>query len=305
MKEDTKEHPGNQEKSTVLITGAATGFGRLTIETLIKAGYRVTGTMRDVEGRNAANAEALKNLGADVIEMDVTSDFSTETGITQAITRMGRVDVVINNAGLGALGIQESFTSEDWKTVFDVNVFGVQRVNRAVLPHMKLRGSGLLLQIASCTGRLAIPFQGPYSPSKWAVEALAELYRVECSQLGIESCIVEPGGFPTEFLDRLMRPGDPSRSGSYGEIAELPERFFKGFEQAFAANPAQNPQLVADAILNLIGMPYGERPFRTVVDKMGLAEHVIPYNEHLEKITQSIYSIFGIGHLLKVKTPAI
>jgi NAD(P)-dependent dehydrogenase (short-subunit alcohol dehydrogenase family) len=302
MKETKNEQPGAEEKEAVLITGAATGFGRLTLETLLKAGYQVTGTMRDTAGRNAVNAQALQQLGAHVVEMDVTSDSSTQQGIDEAIGKMGRIDVVINNAGLGALGIQESFTSEDWKTVFDVNVFGVQRVNRAVLPHMKSRGSGLLLQIASCTGRLSIPFQGPYSPSKWAVEALAELYRVECSQLGIESCVIEPGGFPTEFLERLMRPGDPSRLESYGEVAQLPEGFFQGFEQAFAANPAQNPQIVADAVLNLLAMPYGERPFRTVVDKMGLAEHVIPYNAHLEDITQNIYKIFGIGHLLKVRT---
>ncbi|MDQ0640306.1 NAD(P)-dependent dehydrogenase (short-subunit alcohol dehydrogenase family) [Pedobacter sp. W3I1] len=302
MIEDKRKQPENRKDEAVLITGAATGFGRLTMETLLKSGYRATGTMRDINGRNREHASALENLGGYVVEMDVTSDSSTQNGINEAITKMGKIDVVINNAGIGALGIQESFTSEDWKAVFDVNVFGVQRVNRAVLPHLKLRGSGLLLQIASCTGRLSIPFQGPYSPSKWAVEALAELYRVECSQLGIESCIIEPGGFPTAFLERLMRPGDPSRLESYGDVAQLPEGFFNGFQKAFAANPAQNPQLVADAVLSLIAMPYGKRPFRTVVDKMGLAEHLIPYNEHLEKITQSIYSIFGIGHLLEVKT---
>src|SRR5207237_236186 len=109
-----------------------------------------------------------------------------------------------------------------WRRVFEVNVFGVQRVVRAVLPRMKERKAGLLVQVSSLNGRMALPFQGPYSPSKWAVEALAEVYRVELSQLGIESCIVEPGGMPTTFLERLVTPSDSSRDASYGDMAQFP-----------------------------------------------------------------------------------
>lgn len=287
--------------STVLITGAGSGFGRLATEALIHAGHQVIGSMRDLSGRNRAAARELIQLGAQVLEIDVTDDASTQRGVEQAISQIGVIDVLINNAGLGALGMQEGFTSDDWKKVFDVNVFGVQRMIRAVLPHMKERKHGLLIQIASLTGRLAIPFQGPYSPSKWAVEALAELYKVEVSQFGIESCIIEPGGFPTPFLDRLMEPSDRSRLASYGDLAQMPEDFRASFEQVFAQNPAQNPAIVADAIVDLIGQPHGQRPFRTVVDKMGLGERVHNYNEHLEKITTEIYSQFGIEHLLRVK----
>jgi NAD(P)-dependent dehydrogenase (short-subunit alcohol dehydrogenase family) len=287
--------------SNVFITGAASGFGRLTVDALLSAGHTVAGSMRDTRGRNSDAAAALTDRGVSVFEVDVTDDDSVSAGVDDVIAALGTVDVVINNAGVGALGLQEGFTSDDFKRVFDVNVFGVQRINRAVIPHMKARRSGLLIQIASLTGRLSIPFQGPYSPSKWAVEALAELYRVELSQHGIESAIVEPGGMPTEFLGRLLAPSDPSRLADYGDVAELPAGFLNSFETTFAANPAQKPQLVADAVVDLIALPRGERPFRTVVDRMGLGDLVAPYNEHLESLTQSIYSMFQIQHLLTVK----
>jgi NAD(P)-dependent dehydrogenase (short-subunit alcohol dehydrogenase family) len=177
-------------------------------------------------------------------------------------------------------------------------------MNRAVLPHMKANGRGLLITISSLTARLALPFQGPYGASKWAVEALAELYRMECSALGIESCIVEPGGMPTVFIDRLMQPGDTSRTDSYGAIADLPGAFLKSFEDTFAANPEQHPRLVADAITQLIDSPHGQRPFRTIVDRMVLGAQVRPYNAHAETITAEVYASFGISHLLQVKAVA-
>ncbi|MBL7716346.1 MAG: SDR family oxidoreductase [Bdellovibrionales bacterium] len=287
--------------SKILITGASGGFGSLTVAALLKAGHQVVATMRDTAGRNRAVADELTKLGAYVVEMDVTQDASTQKGVDQAVGRLGSIDVVINNAGIGVLGFQESFTADDWKKLFEVNVFGVQRVNRAVLPHMKERKQGLLIQISSLLGRIAVPFYGPYQATKWAVEALAENYRVELSQLGIESCIVEPGGYPTSFMDNLVKPSDASRSASYGEISQMPEGFFKGFEQALAANPAQNPKDVANAIVDLIAKPRGQRPFRTVVDKMGMGDHITAYNEHLEKITSGIYNAFGIGHMLTLK----
>ena len=287
--------------SKILITGASGGFGRLTVAALRKAGHDVVATMRDVGGRNRAVSEELTKLGAHVVELDVTQDASTQKGVDQAIGKLGAIDIVINNAGVGVLGFQESFTPEDWRRIFEINVFGVQRVNRAVLPHMKERKQGLLVQISSLLGRIAIPFYGPYNASKWAVEALAENYRVELSQLGIESCIVEPGGYPTTFIDHLVRPSDPSRSATYGEMSQMPEGFLKGFEQALAANPAQDPKNVAAAIVELIAKPRGERPFRTIVDKMGMGEHIGGYNDHLDKVTAGIYTAFGIGHLLKVK----
>jgi len=287
--------------SNILITGAAGGFGKLTVEALLNAGHSVAASMRDINGRNRAAKEDFTKLGAQVIELDVTQDSSVQKGVDDTMGKLGAIDVVINNAGVGVLGFQESFTPDDWRKIFDINVFGVQRVNRAVLPHMKERRQGLLVHISSLLGRITVPFYGPYNASKWALEALAENYRAELSQLGIESCVVEPGGYPTTFIDHLVRPSDSSRHASYGEMSQMPEGFLKGFEQALATNPAQDPKNVAAAIADLIGRPRGERPFRTIVDKMGMGDHVSGYNEHLDRVTTGIYTAFGIDHLLKVK----
>lgn len=287
---------------TVLVTGVGGGLGALMVESLLTAGHTVIGSMRDIGNRNRGATERLSALGALVVEIDVTDDASTERGVQEVTAKAGPIDVLVNNAGLGALGLAEAFTPTDFKRVFDVNVFGVQRMNRAVMPTMKERGSGLLITITSLTGRLSLPFQGPYSCSKWAAEALAELYRVEGSQLGIESCIVEPGGLPTEFIDKLSQPSDSARADTYGVIAALPAGFLKIFRDVFAANPTQDPQLVADAVLRLVETPHGERPFRTIVDHMGLGDQVAPYNDHLEKMMDEVYTTFGIPELLHTKT---
>lgn len=286
---------------TILITGTSSGFGKLTVETLLAKGHTVVATMRDVESSNKEVAEAFREKGAHVVELDVTSATSVDAAISSVLSRVSQLDVVVQNAGVGVVGWQESFTPEDWERIFQVNVFGVQRVNRAIIPHMRERGSGLIVQISSLLGRMVVPSYGPYNASKWAVEALAENYRVELAQFGIESCIVEPGGFPTTFNDHLMRPSDGARASAYGPQAEFPETFLKGFMQALASNSAQNPQLVADAVSTLVDTAPGARPFRTIVDKMGMGDALQPYNEMLDKILHGTYGAFHIDHLLTLK----
>ncbi|MEO0895325.1 MAG: SDR family oxidoreductase [Bacteroidota bacterium] len=287
--------------SKIFITGANGGFGALTVKSLLEAGHKVVATMRNTTTKNKEAAEALAASGAIIVEVDVTDDDSVNKGVENAIAQMGGLDVVINNAGVGVLGIQEQFTIEDFKRLFDVNVFGVQRVNRAALPYLRKQGSGLLIHVSSLLGRIAFPFYGPYNASKWALEALAENYRVELSGFGVDSCIVEPGGYPTSFFHSLMRPSDHSQDESYGPMVHAPKQAFDNFEGALASNPAQNPQNVADAIAKLIDTPAGSRPSRTVVDKMGMGDHIHPYNEQLAHIHQGLYAAFGMGDMLKLK----
>jgi NAD(P)-dependent dehydrogenase (short-subunit alcohol dehydrogenase family) len=243
----------------------------------------------------------LAAAGATIVEIDVTNTDSVNNGVQKTIDALGGLDVVINNAGVGVLGLQEQFTPEDWQRLFDINVFGVQRINRAALPHLRNQGSGLLVQVSSLLGRMTMPFYGPYNASKWAVEALAENYRSELSGLGIDSVIVEPGGFPTSFFSSLIEPSDRSQDASYGELVQAPKQFFDNFEGALASNPAQNPQNVADAISKVISTPAGQRPFRTVVDKMGMGDAIQPYNDALDQVTSGIYNAFGMGDMLKLK----
>ena len=285
----------------VLITGSNGGFGKLTVETLMKAGHHVAASMRGVSGKNKEAADALRSAGAIVVEIDVTSDESVNTGVKEAIDQLGGLDVVINNAGVGVAGMQEHFTIDDWHKLFDVNVYGVQRVNRAALPYLRKQGHGLIIYISSLLGRMTLPFYGPYNASKWALEALAENYRVELSGFGVENVIVEPGGFETSFFGNLIQPSDQSRNEAYGEFMNAPQQMGEGFGEALAQNKEQDPQKVADVILDLINTPKGEKRFRTPVDYMGMGEPLKGYNDQLDEITRGIYSNFQMEGMLDVK----
>lgn len=282
----------------VLITGASSGFGRLTVESLLKDGHQVAAAVRDVSGKNKDNAAELSKVGAKVVEIDVTDDSSVNEGVNAAIKELGGLDIVINNAGVGVSGMQEHFTIDDFKKVMDVNVYGVQRINRAALPYLREQGSGLIIYISSLLGRMTLPFYGPYNASKWAVEALAENYRVELSGFGVENAIVEPGGFPTNFFGNLILPSDQSRDASYGDFMKVPQQSGEAFGEALENNPAQKPQIVADAILNLVNAENGSRPFRTVVDHMGMGDPLIGYNDQLEGIMKAVYENFQMGGML-------
>jgi len=284
----------------VLITGSSTGFGKLIAETLVQKGHDVAASMRNVGTKNKENAAALEKAGAKVVEIDVLDEASVNAGVAEAVKVLGGLDVVVNNAGAAMLGLTEAFSIEDWKKVFDLNVFGVQRVNRAALPHLREQGSGLLVHVSSIIGRVMLPFFGPYGPSKWALEGLAEITRVENASLGIDSVLVEPGGFATEIFNKLATPSDKEREASLGEYAKVPMQFAEGFGEQLAANKDQKPQDVADAIVSLIEMPAGTRPFRTVVDKMGMATLINPVNEDQEILTKNTYSAFDMSDMLKL-----
>ena len=285
----------------ILITGASGGFGKLTVLTLLQKGHQVAASMRDIHGKNKNVADELRKAGAKIIEIDVTDDTSVNNGVQKAIADLDGLDVLINNAGLGVLGMQEFFTPADFQKVFDINVFGVQRMNRAVVPYFREKKNGLIVYTSSLLGRIALPFYGAYQSSKWALEALAENYRVELSGFGIENCIVEPGGYPTAFSDNLLRPSDNSREVGYGDFAKVPEAALHNFENVLKNNPQQNPQKVADAFAELIEKPKGDKSFRTAVDFIGMADHIQNYNEHLEQIMTGLYTNFGTQGMLSVR----
>lgn len=286
----------------ILITGANSGFGQLIVSDLLNAGHKVVGSMRDIAGRNAGAATALQALGADIVEIDVTDDTSVVKGVANAVDKLGQIDALINNAGIGAHGLQENFSADDYQRLFNINVFGVQRMIRAVLPDMRARGDGLIVNVSSLLGRVALPFYGPYNSTKWALEAMSENYRAELSGFGVEVTLIEPGGFPTGFMANLMPPSSRDRDASYGEMANAPEQSLAGFEVFLAENPQQAPQIVSDALVAVVGAPHGSRPFRTEVDRIGMAEPIKDYNDHLGQVTQGLYSNLGIDGLLTVQT---
>ena len=154
-----------QQHPIAVVTGTSTGFGNLTAILLAEAGYRVYGTMRDTDGRNAAAKAALEARGIHVYEMDVTAQASVDAGASAILRDAGRVDVLINNAGISHMGITEAFTAEAVEHQFAANVIGPVRVNRAFLPAMRKAGSGLVVFVSSNVGRMVLPFMGVYGAS--------------------------------------------------------------------------------------------------------------------------------------------
>ena len=288
-------------KKTILITGANGGFGKLTVNSLLSKGHNVAAAIRDIEGRNRETANDFTKAGALVVEMDVTDTDSVNSGVEKAVNHFGQLDVVVNNAGIGVMGMQEQFTVEDFHKLFDVNVYGIQRVNRATIPHLREAQSGLIIYTSSLLGRMTLPYYGPYNASKFAVEALAENYRVELSQFGIENAIVEPGAFGTGFSTSLMPPSDQSITQPYEKMTAMMHQMGEGFQQALTTNEEQKPQRVADAIVGLIENEHGKRPFRTTVDFMGMGNAVNGLNEVSDEITNGLYKNFHIDTMLKVK----
>jgi len=193
----------------VLISGASAGLGRAAAEHLARCGHRVVGT-----SRRASQPAAEDDANPLMIAMDVTDDESVEAAVAFVLGREGRLDVVVNNAGIGVAGSIEDTSVAEAKAQLDTNFFGVHRVCRAVLPTLRAQGSGLIVNISSIGGLVTIPFQGFYSASKYALEALTDALRLELRPFGIAVSLIEPGDFRTGFSDarvlaRAHEPGSP------------------------------------------------------------------------------------------------
>lgn len=256
--------------SVVLISGSSTGIGRLAAETIARAGHTVFATMRDMSTRNASAAHALedfareRNLRLRTLEMDVLKADSIERAVGQVQKEAGRIDAVVNNAGLMSIGLAEGFTEEQALYQMNVNFMGSFRVSRAVLPQLRAQRTGLLIHVTSIVGRVLFPGCALYCASKFAQEALAEVLHYELSGTGVESVIVEPGPYPSQLLANSPGPADTERVAGYGQLSALRDQFVAHFAELFHSEKAPRTQDVADAILRLIELPAGERPMRTV-----------------------------------------
>jgi NAD(P)-dependent dehydrogenase (short-subunit alcohol dehydrogenase family) len=282
---------------TVLITGTSSGFGRDTAETLARAGHMVYASMRDIAGRNRAHAEALRAHGLYVVELDVTDDASVESAVSGVLAKTGRIDVLVNNAGIAAAGVSEAFAPDQVKVVFNTNVVGVQRTTRAVLPAMRAQGDGLIINIGSILGRVTFPFFGIYGASKFAVEALTDSYHYELSQLGVDVILVQPSAYPTNMYASVLQPADATRAGDYGVIGKIPGKMFETFMGIFQGENAPNPHDVAEAIAKLVGQPRGSRPARTVVGQPFGADVV---NQQTAPVQAQVLEGLGLGQLARL-----
>lgn len=286
-------------KKYILITGASSGFGRDTAATLAAAGYAVFAGVRDSTGRNHAVAGVLRTQGIVPVELDVTCNVSVDAAIATVLaTSGGKLDVVINNAGIASAGVSESFTPEQLREVFEVNVFGIQRVLRATLPTLRQQGDGLIINTGSILGRVTFPFFGLYGASKFAVEALSDSYRYELSQLGVDVVLVQPSAYPTNMYAAMQQPNDAERGVAYGDIGTIPGKMFETFMGMFAAANAPNPHDVALAVVKLIATPKGQRPDRLVVGQAFGADAV---NAAVAPIQQHVLAGLGLGSLANLR----
>jgi NAD(P)-dependent dehydrogenase (short-subunit alcohol dehydrogenase family) len=284
---------------TILVTGASSGFGRLTAEMLSKSGHKVFAGFRSAEGARKQIADELKAKNIEILKVDVTDQASVDKAIVQLLEKSGnKLDVVVNNAGMASAGLSEAFTAEQVRDLFEVNVFGVQRVLRATLPVLRAKRAGLVINVGSILGRVTLPFFGLYGASKYAVEAMTDSYRYELSQLGVDVVLVQPSAHPTNMYAAAQKPANGELVKSYGATGEVPGKILKTFMTLFQGENAPNPQDVATAIDKIVAMPAGSRPDRVVV---GLPFGSDAVNTAVAPIQRGVIESLGLGDLTKLK----
>jgi NAD(P)-dependent dehydrogenase (short-subunit alcohol dehydrogenase family) len=285
---------------TIVITGCSSGFGYDLALKLARGGHRVAATMRAPAGKNAEAAAKLRRAAEDeglelrVFDLDVTSAASVEAAAEAVLDAWGAPDAVVNNAGYMPPGITEAFTADEFTRLLDANVVGVHRVNRAFLPAMRVRGSGLIMNVSSTAGRVAVPFVGTYHASKWALEGYSQSLRGELASSGLDVVIVEPGPFTTALFPRSPQPEDiEDRSATYpAAVHEANAALGEAFEGLFAdADTPTDPVVVVDAMAELIEMAPGTRPLRTC---LGVDFGVRERNQAIEPFDSGVLDAIGM-----------
>lgn len=287
---------------TILITGSASGFGRQASITLARRGHHVFATMREVDGRNAGVATELRTLAEteqlalQVLQLDVADDASVASGVQALIDRTGGIDVVVNNAGFNLVGITEAISEEQAQAIFNVNLLGTFRVNRAVAPYMRRQRSGLLIYISSSAGKIVYPFMGLYSASKAALEAMAEAMYYELYSLGIDSTIVQACTYASSLAQHIQLAENAEVFVEYGEVGRLAQRFVEDFPLMLMPDNAGDPQEVAELIGELIELPPGERPLRIPIGTFtGRLQFL---NQSLSSVQSQVLPSLGLAGLV-------
>ncbi len=271
-------------KKIVLITGASSGFGALTARALADAGDIVYAGMRHTDGRNAEQVRAAADYSTEhdvelrAVELDVNYQDSVDAAVRGIVDEHGRIDVVVHNAGHMVVGPAEAFTPEQLANLYDINVVSTQRVNRAVLPGMRERGSGLVIWVSSSSVKGGTPpYLAPYVAAKAGMDSLAVSSAAELARWGVETSIVVPGSFTrgTNHFAHAGRPADAAVEAAYEtKYAGLMDQVAT---KLAALSPADaDASLVSEKIASIVALPEGQRPYRV---------HIDPANDGSEEVS--------------------
>lgn len=250
------------------VTGCSSGLGRALCERLLESGARVVCTARNID--SIADLRERHGERAILLPLDVTDPDSIQSAVQSALAQAGGIDVVVNNAGYGLVGALEEVDEELMKAAFDANVYGAYRVVRAVLPHMRARRSGHILNVSSMMGVIGAPGFCFYSATKFAVEGMTEALAGEVKNFGIKVTIVEPGPFRTDFRSRSMKEAPPMEA-----YAETVGNFRKMLRETDGKQPG-DPRRAAEGMMTVVGsdepplrLPLGEVCLNGIRNKLG------------------------------------
>lgn len=289
----------------IIVSGASSGFGSMTVRGLAEAGHTVYAGIRDSDGRNkeAASAAAAyankRSVQLKTLELDVSDSHSVEDAIARVLWESGSVDVVVHNAGHMVTGPTEAFTVADIAEIYDTNVLGAHRINRAVLPHMRARFSGLLVWVSSTSVKGGTPpYLGPYFAAKAATDSLAVTYAGELARFGIETTIIVPGSF-THGTNHFAHAGHATDT----DVLAAYDQFYPGLLEDVAKRlatlaPADaNAQDVATEIVNAVDLPEGGRPYRVHIDPADDGSAVV--SAVADRIRVEFLNRIGLADILK------
>ncbi|MGZ5489519.1 MAG: SDR family oxidoreductase [Nitrososphaeraceae archaeon] len=237
-------------KQVALITGCSSGIGYETSILLAKNGFRTYATMRNTDkGDKLKEIAEKENLDLKIIKLDVTDDYSIKNAINEIVQETNRIDVLVNNAGNNIAGAVEDLSIEEFKEQFETNFFGLIRVTKVVLPIMRKQNNGIIVNLSSIAGKMAIPLNSAYVSSKFAVEGFSESIRYELEDFGIKVILIEPGVIKSNFYENIKMSKnslmDPK--SAYQPITQkIFEAFLPMMEYAFPT------KIVADVILEAV-----------------------------------------------------
>jgi NAD(P)-dependent dehydrogenase (short-subunit alcohol dehydrogenase family) len=292
------------DRQVILVTGAGSGIGLAISTVLARAGHHVYASLRLSRADGEKRASTIRDLADTeglhlrVIDLDVLSEASCRAAVDQVVTEQGRLDVVVNNAGMLMTGIAEAFSPEQLHAIFDTNATSWLRVNRAVLPVMRRQGFGTLAYTSSTTAHIAEPFLGPYAAAKAAGEAIAEVMGMEARPFGIDTVILVPGAFTsgTEHFSHANQPANLAVVAQYGALpgraATLGDRLR---EMDAAHGGSLDVAAVGEALRDVLSLPRGQRPLRVLVD--GQHKGVEDFLAVQDARQRALLDAFGLGDL--------